>query len=96
LGQLAFLDAFLDWDIISVDIDCIILLLSVKIGKKHPDPVVETASLSSVEPNDVWYKLHIPDECIRKGALSALQLESIVYSCQQHNHILPDGRFFEQ
>lgn len=26
----------------------------LKLGKKHPDPVVETASLSSVSPVDVW------------------------------------------
>lgn len=27
----------------------------LKLGKKHPDPVVETASLSSVQPADVWF-----------------------------------------
>ncbi|XP_043289667.1 protein strawberry notch isoform X2 [Venturia canescens] len=63
----------------------------LKLGRKHPDPVVETASLSSVEPTDVWYKLSIPDETIRSGALSALQLESITYASQQHEHLLPDG-----
>lgn len=26
----------------------------LKLGRKHPDPVVETASLSSVQPADVW------------------------------------------
>lgn len=26
----------------------------LKLGRKHPDPVVETASLSSVPPADVW------------------------------------------
>ncbi|XP_058791168.1 protein strawberry notch isoform X2 [Phymastichus coffea] len=63
----------------------------LKLGRKHPDPVVETASLSSVEPTDVWYKLSIPDETIKSGALSALQLESITYASQQHEHLLPDG-----
>nr|XP_022905904.1 protein strawberry notch isoform X2 [Onthophagus taurus] len=63
----------------------------LKLGKKHPDPVVETASLSSVAPADVWYKLSIPDETIRGGHLSALQLESITYASQAHEHILPDG-----
>jgi hypothetical protein len=63
----------------------------LKLGKKHPDPVVETASLSSVAPADVWYKLSVPDETIRSGALSALQLESITYTSQAHEHILPDG-----
>ena len=26
----------------------------LKVGLPHPDPVVETASLASVEPADVW------------------------------------------
>jgi hypothetical protein len=51
---------------------------------------VETASLSSVAPTDVWYKLQIPDETIRTGALSALQLEAVIYAAQQHEHFLPD------
>lgn len=63
----------------------------LKLGKKHPDPVVETASLSSVAPADVWYKLSIPSETINTGQLSALQLESITYASQAHEHILPDG-----
>ncbi|XP_034237026.1 protein strawberry notch isoform X2 [Thrips palmi] len=63
----------------------------LKLGKKHPDPVVETASLSSVEPADVWYKLSLPDETVKSGSLSALQLEAIVYASQQHEHFLPDG-----
>ncbi|KAK3919054.1 Protein strawberry notch [Frankliniella fusca] len=63
----------------------------LKLGKKHPDPVVETASLSSVEPADVWYKLALPDSTVKTGALSALQLEAIVYASQQHEHFLPDG-----
>ncbi|XP_039298334.1 protein strawberry notch [Nilaparvata lugens] len=62
-----------------------------KLGKKHPDPVVETASLSSVEPTDVWYKVSLPDETINSGSLSALQLEAITYASQQHEHFLPDG-----
>lgn len=63
----------------------------MKLGKKHPDPVVETASLSSVEPADVTYELSIPMDTINSGSLSALQLEAITYTCQQHDHLLPDG-----
>jgi hypothetical protein len=63
----------------------------VKLGKKHPDPVVETASLSSVAPTDVWYKLTLPEDTMTTGALSALQLEAITYAAQQHEHFLPDG-----
>ncbi|XP_026847082.1 protein strawberry notch isoform X2 [Drosophila persimilis] len=63
----------------------------LKLGKKHPDAVVETASLSSVEPCDVYYKMSIPNETISSGQLSALQLESITYASQAHDHLLPDG-----
>ena len=63
----------------------------VTIGLKHPDPVVETASLASVVPPDVCYKLALPDKTIKSGSLSALQLESVIYSCQQHEQMLPDG-----
>ncbi|CAL1537077.1 unnamed protein product [Lymnaea stagnalis] len=62
-------------------------------GKKHPDPVVETSSLSSVEPPDVKYQLRILDEGVDEdGKLSALQLESITYACQKHETILPGGQ----
>ncbi|XP_018017597.1 protein strawberry notch homolog 1 isoform X2 [Hyalella azteca] len=63
----------------------------LKVGRKHPDQVVETASMSSVEPPDVWYELDIPAATIDQCKLSALQLESIVYAAQQHSHMLPDG-----
>ncbi|CAL1287186.1 unnamed protein product [Larinioides sclopetarius] len=63
----------------------------LKIGIRHPDPVVETSSLSSVQPPEVWYNLSIPEETIDRGSLSALQLEAITYACQQHETILPDG-----
>nr|CAD7265835.1 unnamed protein product [Timema shepardi] len=63
----------------------------LKLGKKHPDPVVETASLSSVEPTEVWFSLSLPDQTIQSGALSALQLEAVTYASQQHEHFLPDG-----
>lgn len=62
-----------------------------QIGKPHPDPVVETASMASVEPPEVWYELHLPSSTIDEGKLSALQLEAITYACQQHNHFLPNG-----
>ncbi|KAI9590456.1 hypothetical protein GQX74_008623 [Glossina fuscipes] len=52
---------------------------------------LETASLSSVEPCDVYYKLAVPSETIQSGQLSALQLESITYASQAHDHLLPDG-----
>ena len=63
----------------------------LQLGKAHPDQVVETASLAAVEPPDISYQLHL-DDLIEQGALSALQLESIVYTCQRHERMLPDGQ----
>ncbi|KAI1293580.1 Protein strawberry notch -like protein 1 [Halotydeus destructor] len=63
----------------------------LKVGNHHPDQVVETSSLSSVLPPDVWYRFSIPEETIDESKLSALQLEAIVYACQQHETFLPDG-----
>ena len=63
----------------------------VRFGCKHPDPVVETSSLSSVEVPNVSYSLLIPEEVIDYGYLSALQLEAIVYACQKHETTLPSG-----
>lgn len=62
------------------------------IGKQHPDPVVETSSLSTVEPPNIEYQLKLPADVIDKARLSALQLESVIYSCQQHNKFLADNR----
>ncbi|XP_067163279.1 protein strawberry notch homolog 1 isoform X2 [Apteryx mantelli] len=65
--------------------------IKLKIGLRHPDPVVETSSLSSVTPPDVWYQTSISEETIDNGWLSALQLEAITYAAQQHETFLPNG-----
>ncbi len=49
------------------------------------------SSLSSVDPPDVYLDLKLPQEVIEEGKLSSLQLESVVYACQQHMNILADG-----
>ena len=51
-----------------------------KLGKQHPDRVVETSTLSSVPPPDITYTLALASS--DSGALSALQLEAITYACQ--------------
>lgn len=66
-----------------------LILFAVSIGIKHPDPVVETSSLASVEPSNIWYKLSLPENIIDNGELSALQLEAVTYACQRHDIILP-------
>ncbi|OUC47899.1 hypothetical protein D917_06568 [Trichinella nativa] len=60
-------------------------------GLSHPDAVVETSSLASVQPPDIWYHVSIPEEIIDHGFISALQLETIIYACQQHETFLPSG-----
>lgn len=65
--------------------------VTVKLGIKHPDPVVETSSMSSIEPPNIHYRISIPESTIDHGELSALQLESIVYASQRHEIILPSG-----
>ncbi|XP_069072442.1 protein strawberry notch homolog 2 isoform X2 [Pleurodeles waltl] len=63
-----------------------------KLGKQHPDRVVETSTLSSVPPPDVTYELALPSSTFDQTLLSALQLEAIVYACQQHEVLLPSGQ----
>uniref|UniRef100_A0A8C8MKI5 Protein strawberry notch homolog 1 n=1 Tax=Oncorhynchus tshawytscha TaxID=74940 RepID=A0A8C8MKI5_ONCTS len=65
--------------------------MKLRIGLRHPDPVVETSSLSSVKPPNVWYRMSIPEETVDRGWLSALQLEAITYAAQQHETFLPNG-----
>ncbi|XP_062868520.1 si:ch73-63e15.2 [Trichomycterus rosablanca] len=62
------------------------------IGSSHPDRVVETNTLSSVPPPDITYTLTIPESIINSAVLSALQLEAIVYACQQHEVILQNNQ----
>ncbi|XP_010777025.1 si:ch73-63e15.2 [Notothenia coriiceps] len=62
------------------------------IGISHPDIVVETSTLSSVPPPDITYTLSIPELTVSGGLLSALQLEAIIYACQQHEVILQNNQ----
>lgn len=62
----------------------------LSIGCGHPDPAVESSSLSSVEPPDIEYSLNLPKEVILEGRLSSLQLETITYACQKHETFLPN------
>lgn len=62
----------------------LLFFYSATIGISHPDIVVETSTLSSVPPPDITYTLSIPENTIRTGQLSALQLEAIIYACQVH------------
>ncbi|EMS67852.1 Protein strawberry notch-like protein 1 [Triticum urartu] len=63
----------------------------LSLGLPHPDPVVETSSLSAVQPPEPTYELNIMDELDQTKTLSCLQIETIVYACQRHLHHLPTG-----
>ena len=63
----------------------------LKFGYPHPDPIVETTSLSSVESPNIWFDLSLPAENLASACLSDMQLEAIVYACQQHCNILSNG-----
>ncbi len=39
----------------------------------------------------MYFDLKLPQSTIQTGKLSSLQLESVVYACQQHMNILADG-----
>ena len=63
------------------------------VGKKHPDPVVENASLSAVKAPA------LPDNClediaadvVNEGKLSSLQLEAVAYANACFDKDLEDG-----
>lgn len=54
----------------------------LSIGPPHPDPIVETSSLSAVQPPEPTYDLEIKEEIVQSNALSCLQLETLVYASQ--------------
>lgn len=54
----------------------------LSIGPPHPDPIVETSSLSAVQPPEPTYNLKIIDRLEASKALSCLQIETLVYACQ--------------
>ncbi|KAE9592810.1 putative chromatin regulator PHD family [Lupinus albus] len=63
----------------------------VSIGPPHPDPVVETSSLSAVQPPEPTYDPKTTDILESTKALSCLQIETLVYACQRHLQHLPNG-----
>lgn len=68
------------------------LLFVVNLGRRHPDPVVESSTLSGVDPPEVRYHLKLPNDVIESGALSSAQLEAVIYACQRHECILPNDQ----
>ncbi|XP_045799653.1 protein FORGETTER 1-like isoform X4 [Trifolium pratense] len=63
----------------------------LSIGPPHPDPIVETSSLSAVQPPEPTYVPKIKDELEYFKTLSCLQIETVVYASQRHLQHIPDG-----
>lgn len=54
----------------------------VSIGPPHPDHVVETSSLSAVQPPEPTYDLETRENLESSKSLSCLQIETLVYASQ--------------
>ncbi|XP_073279298.1 protein FORGETTER 1 [Primulina huaijiensis] len=63
----------------------------LSIGPPHPDPIVETSSLSAIQPPEPTYDLKIKDDLERSKSLSCLQIETLVYASQRHLQHLANG-----
>ncbi|KAI3945077.1 hypothetical protein MKW98_009881 [Papaver atlanticum] len=63
----------------------------VSIGPPHPDPVVETSSLSAVQPPEPTYDLETRENLESSKSLSCLQIETLVYASQRHLQHLEGG-----
>ena len=44
-----------------------------------------------MESPNIWFDLSLPEENLASACLSDMQLEAIVYACQQHCNILSNG-----
>lgn len=58
--------------------------------KRHPAPIVESASMAAVESPAITYVPRLPDEVLKRGAISDLQYEDVAYSGQRHSQVLGD------
>ncbi|KAJ0768766.1 putative chromatin regulator PHD family [Helianthus annuus] len=63
----------------------------LSIGPPHPDPIVETSSLSAVQPPEPTYDLKTKDYLETSKTLSCLQIETLVYASQRHLQHLENG-----
>jgi hypothetical protein len=63
-------------------------LAHLKCLKPHTDPVTETSTLAATPLPELTYKIHLPKSTILDGKLSSLQLETIMYACQQVDFLL--------
>jgi predicted RNA methylase len=63
----------------------------VRGSEPHPANVVESAAMACVEPPDVTYRHHLPQEVIGEGRISDIQIEDVIYAGQTTGVLLPNG-----
>ena len=66
---------------------------SLEFGKPHPGSIVEATSLALVPlPKHTYPLLDSLRQQVEDGSLSSMQLEGVMYACERHQRMLPDGR----
>ncbi|MFO0838358.1 MAG: strawberry notch family protein [Phycisphaerae bacterium] len=60
-------------------------------SEPHPANVVESVAMASVEPPDVAFRHNLPQDVIREGRISDIQLEDLIYAGQATESLLLDG-----
>ena len=65
-------------------------IVKVKLNP-HPTNVVESKCFRAVQAPPPSYNPALSPELIRKGCLSDVQYESVVYAGMRHSHLLRDG-----
>jgi hypothetical protein len=64
---------------------------SLSVGKAHPGNIAESGLLATIDLPKATYPIDGLGHSIKEANLSALQLEGVLYACQRHQYILPDG-----
>jgi hypothetical protein len=60
-------------------------------GPAHPDALVETKVMASIEPPEISYTPNLPDSVVSEGRLSAAQLETVARAGMMHSQVDTGG-----
>ncbi|MFH1740445.1 MAG: bifunctional class I SAM-dependent methyltransferase/DEAD/DEAH box helicase, partial [bacterium] len=63
-------------------------------AKPHPAPLVQSAAMSDVVPPVPSYTPSIPEKAIKKGNISDIQIEAVVYAGQVHEQQTNGGAWY--
>jgi len=63
--------------------------LKIPGAQPHPGSIVESAAMATVMPPVPTYRPDLPQDIIKSGALSEIQVEAAVYAGQAHEKFLP-------